>query len=75
MFFRTRKLMLEELRTTNAYLSLLCEVIQKDRVPAISDQDMRAFRSSARSVEEAAELLSRWLFINLPAESKEDLAA
>ena len=75
MNFRTRKLMLEEMRITNAYLSLLCEVVQREGVSAVSEQDVRAFRSSARSVEEAAELLSRWLFINLPAESKEDLAA
>lgn len=65
---------LDELRHIRAYLSLIAEVMQ-DRPPSFTEVQMRQFQKTARGLDEFTELACRWLFLQLPEESRGDLTA
>lgn len=80
--FGRRNRIADELARTNSYLALIAEVIQKE-----PDRRYRALRKEPRveinvpplevdwprPLTDATELLARWLWLQLPEESKKDL--
>lgn len=75
--------MTDELRVTNGYLALIAEVLQ-ERPPVAEGWGHRpppphitveqTTVEFPQPVVDASELLARWLWLQLPKESKEDMS-